>query len=213
MIQGIRHGCYYLKKGREHTIWSLSPTVECKHTARPLSPTANVNTGFRQESSNCDAIRRTTQSLLPQKRMRAYDTTTITHCRMQTRDFFGNLVTVMLRGVQHDRYYLKKGCEHTTWPLSSTVECKHTARSLSPTTNMRAYDMAIISQNVSIWHDHYRPLQNVSIRHSRYHPLQNAYKNPLSLLEHMLDIDLHDMFRKGVSSSALPIIYGLTTYV
>ena len=122
MARGVHHGCFYLKKGYEHK-------------ARPLSPTLDVNSEllFFWELDNYDGARRTTQSLLPQEGTRAYGTTAITHCRMQTWDFFGNLIIVMARGVRHGRYYLKKGCEHTAWLLSPTVECEHTAQPLSPT--------------------------------------------------------------------------------
>ena len=38
--------------------------------------------------------------------------------QMRTRDFSGNLITVMMWGIWHGRYFLKKGCEHMARPLS-----------------------------------------------------------------------------------------------
>ena len=40
---------------------------------------------------------------------------------MQTRDFCGNMTTVMMIGVKNDRYYLNMGCKHTARPLSPIV--------------------------------------------------------------------------------------------
>ena len=99
-------------------------------------------------TGNCDGVRCTTRLLLPQKGMWAYDTAVITHCRLGTPDFSRNLITMKAWGVWHGRYYLKMGCVHT-------------ARSLSPTVEMRAYGTAAITH-----------CRNASIQHDRYHPLE-----------------------------------------
>ena len=70
----------------------------CEHTARPLSPTTKCKHTAWPLSPTLDA---------------------------NSKLFFlGNLIIVMARGVRHGCYYLKKGREHTTWPLLSTIECK-----------------------------------------------------------------------------------------
>ena len=90
--------------------------------------------------------------------------------QMQTRDFSRNLITTMMWGIRHGRYYLKIGWEHTARPQSHTTEmqtrdffgnlitvmmigvrhdlyylkmgCKHKARPLSPITNLNIRDFS-----------------------------------------------------------------------
>ena len=167
-----------------------------------------------------------TQSLLPQNGMWAYSTATITQCRSGTRNFFGNLIIVVW-GIRHGRYYLKMGCEHTAWPLSPTVnanlellwaldncDARRMTRSLLPQDGMWAYGTSAIT------HYRMRAYSMETITHCRMRAYGMAaithysmYKILPSLWEHVLDIDLHDMFRKSVSSSALPFTYGHTTDV
>ena len=144
----------------------------------------------------------------------------------------------MARGVRHGRHYLEKGCEHTARSLSPTVECEHTTRPLSPIRKCK-YTTRSLSPTMEC-EDTARPLSptieceprllspTVECKHMAWplsptgkckhtarplSPTVVMYKNLPSLWEHVLDIDLHDMLRKNVSSSALPFIYGLTTDV
>ena len=103
---------------------------------------------------------------------KAYDMVTITSkqdvtiwhacyrpLQMWIRYFFGNLIIVMMWGIRHGRYYLKKGCEHTAqllsplqnanlgflWELDNCDDARHMTWLLLPQEGMWAYGTAAIA--------------------------------------------------------------------